>query len=907
MNPLIKFFTFLLLCLAMQFSALAQDDSVSLKTIIEKAVEYSEHYPTEKAHLHFDKPYYAVGDTLWFKTYISSRLQQPSPISKIVYVDVINDRDSLIETMKLPVSSGIANGNLTLAPMNYAEGNYQIRAYTNWMMNFGEAYFFNKTVTIGNTLNKKLYTNITLRSSFTDKQAEVNAKVQFKDEAGKPYSDRKVSWKVVSKFETISKGKGVTDVNGFLTINATNASRALLNAGTLETDLSISNEKTLSSSFSLKSTLTTNEIQFLPEGGVALVGLTNKFAFKAIKSDGLGIAVKGNITDNEGKEVVKFASQHLGLGMFNYIPELNKTYKANVSFADGTSGTYNMPAALKEGINIAVNDVDTASLSVRIAASSIFIDRFKNKSFYIIAQSSGVVCYAAQIKLQSQIYNALIPKNKFPNGIVQITLFTSSGMPLSERIAFIQHPETFKLTLTSDKPSYLPRTKVKMTVSAKNLLKVLPGSYSLAVVDEGKVPYNEDAETSIFSSMLLRSDLRGYIELPNYYFNKQDDKKRADLDLLMLTQGYRAFEYENYLNDKYPPIAFLPEQSMEITGTLRMMNGMPVIKGNMQLSIPDKNISLSVLTDEEGKFRFTNLVFPDSAKAILSARNNVNSRSMMIVVDGSAFPAVTKNTNMADAVINIDSTLNPYLQNSKRQYRTANLLDEVVIVAKNPVKKPSHADHSSLSGLSMMPDHLISGDRFKDCPFLLNCLKTSAMGLIFADEQFYINRDYNAGKRTPVQVFLNGMPIDVNGLSTVNSSEVESVEIFLRDDLGTVNRLYNTNGVLVVNTKKVEKIKLKPGQLADLLPKSNVIDFSPMGYRKAKQFYSPKYEGPKKGVVTADLRTTIYWNPLVTTDQSGNAAVEYYNADSKGTYRAIIEGMDTEGNIGRYVYRYTIK
>jgi len=906
MNFIKKLYSLLLFCLLFQLSAFAQDDSVSLNTIIEKAVKYSEHYPPENAHIHFDKPYYAVGDTIWFKAYVASRLRQPSPLSKIIYVDVINERDSLIETIKLPVSNGIASGNLTLAPLNYSQGNYQFRAYTNWMLNFGESYFFSKTVTVGNTLNKRLYTNIELNGSQSDKSAQISAKVQFKDEQGKPYANRKVSWKVDSKFETISKGRGTTDDNGYLTVSVSNNNKAVLDAGRLETILTL-DDRNLTSNFPLKSALTTNDIQFLPEGGIAIAGLTTKFAFKAIKSDGLGVGAKGEITDNTGKKVADFASQHLGLGAVTFIPELNKTYVANVAFADGTRGTFKMPESLTEGISIAVSSADTANLSVRIAASSTFLENYRNKAFYIVAQSAGVICYAAQTKLQSQIYNALIPKDKFPTGIVQITLFTSSGMPLSERIAFVQHQNPFIIKLTSDKPSYQPRQKVKMNISAKSPLNVLPGSYSLAVVDEIKVPFNEDAETSILSSLLLKSDLKGYIELPNYYFNRQDDKKREDLDLLMLTQGYRAFEYENYMNDKYPPIAFMPEQGMDITGTLRQMNGMPVNKGNMQLSIPDKNISLSVLTDADGKFRFSKLDFPDSSKAILSARNNINSRNMMIVVDGAAFPAITQNQNVADEIVNIDSILSPYLENSKRQYRTANLLDEVVVKAKSPVKRPSHADHSSLSGLSMMPDHLIEGERFKDCPFLINCLKTSAMGLIFADEQFYVNRDYNAGRRVPVQIFLNGMPIDVTGLNSVASSEVESVEIFLKDDLGTVNRLYNTNGVLVVNTKKVEKLKLKPGDLADILPKSNVVDFTPLGYRKARQFYSPKYEGPRKGVISADLRTTIFWDPLITTDKDGNASVEFYNSDGKGSFRAIIEGMDNEGNIGRYLYRYTVK
>lgn len=899
-------FLSLLLSFIFQVSAFAQDDSVSLNTIIEKAVKYSEHFPPEHAHIHFDKPYYAVGDTIWFKAYVASRLRQPSPLSKIIYVDVINERDSLIETIKLPMSNGVAHGNLTLAPLNYSQGNYQFRAYTNWMLNFGEAYFFSKTVPIGNTLNKRLYTNIQLDGTQTEKSAQVNVKVQFKDEQGKPYSNRRVTWKVDSKFETISKGRGTTDQNGYLTLSVSNSNKELLDAGKLETVLAL-DDRNLSSYFPLKSALTTNDIQFLPEGGIAIAGLTTKFAFKAIKSDGLGIGAKGEITDNTGKKIADFASQHLGMGSVSFIPELDKNYTAKVTFADGSSGTFKLPEALTEGISIAVTNTDTANLSVRISASSSFLENYRDKAFYIVAQSAGAICYAAQTKLQSQVYNALIPKNKFPTGIVQITLFTSSGMPLSERISFVQHANPFTIQLSSDKPSYQPRQKVKLNISAKNPLNVLPGSYSLSVVDETKVPFNEDAETSILSSLLLKSDLKGYIELPNYYFNKQDAKRREDLDLLMLTQGYRAFEYENYLNDKYPAISFMPEQGMDITGTLRMMNGMPVNKGNMQLSIPDKKISMSVLTDADGRFRFSNLDFPDSSKAILSARNNLNSKNMMIMVDGAAFPAITKNYNIADEVINIDSILSPYLENSKRQYRTANLLEEVVVKAKSPVKRPSHADHSSLSGLSMVPDHFIEGDRFKDCPMLINCLKTSAMGLMFADEQFYIARDYNAGRRTPVQIFLNGMPIDVVGLNSVASSEVESVEIFLKDELGTVNRLYNTNGVLVVNTKKVETMKIKPGDLADLLPKSNVVDFTPLGYRKGKQFYSPKYEGPRKGVISADLRTTIFWEPMITTDKAGNASVEFYNADGRGSYRAIIEGMDNEGNIGRYLYRYTVK
>jgi hypothetical protein len=138
---------------------------------------------------------------------------------------------------------------------------------------------------------------------------------------------------------------------------------------------------------------------------------------------------------------------------------------------------------------------------------------------------------------------------------------------------------------------------------------------------------------------------------------------------------------------------------------------------------------------------------------------------------------------------------------------------------------------------------------------------------------------------------------------------LESVEIFLTDQLGMVNSTYGTNGAIVVNMKKApvgEKISLQ--QLKDMLPQRNEITFNPKGYSPVRIFYMPRYEGPKNTQPTKqDTRSTIYWNPNVITDKTGAAFVEFYNADDRGTYRAIVEGLDKDGNLGRQVYRYTVK
>ena len=187
------------------------------------------------------------------------------------------------------------------------------------------------------------------------------------------------------------------------------------------------------------------------------------------------------------------------------------------------------------------------------------------------------------------------------------------------------------------------------------------------------------------------------------------------------------------------------------------------------------------------------------------------------------------------------------------------------------------------------------------------CLQTAAMGLTYEQEYFYVTRDYNAGSRVPVQVFLNGMPVDVHALHTVTPAEVESIEIFTRDDLGTVNRTYQTNGVLVVHTKKKpEGEKLSLADLEKLIPKSNVVTFKPLGYVKQKEYYAPKYETQESRNIS-DLRTTIHWAPGVTTNAEGNARLEFYNADGKGSYRVVVEGIDKTGRLGRQVYRYKVQ
>lgn len=891
----------------LQHGFLYSQDTLSLNTLIEKNQRRIQDYPDEKVFLHFDKPYYAVGDTIWFKAYLADGQDRPSDLSKIVYVDMISPNDTLIRSMRLPVVNTSAYGSITLDPMVYKSGNYRIRAYTYWMLNGDDSYFFSKNITIGNIITRKVITNISMKGDETGNAPRVSATVNYKDPEGKPLANTRVDWKVISAFQEIAKGRGTTDGQGNLTLTLSSAQKADLDAGVLETTIQAADASQIISSFPLKNSFADADIQFFPEGGDLIADMRNKIAFKAINEQGLGLDVKGEITDNTGKVITTMESQHAGMGFFALIPQAGQSYKASLAFSNGVKKTITLPEAKASGIALSATNDDPLNITLKISANDSYFSANQNRNFYIVARSKGVICYAAKATLTAQAFGASIPKDKFPTGIVQLTLFSSSGEPLTERLAFVYHPDVLKLTVSSDRKTYGTRQPVKMTVNASTGEGPVQGNFSIAVVNEPAVPYDDNKESTILGTFLLSSELKGYIENPNYYFSQTNEKKLADLDLLMLTQGYRKFSYQEILADKDPEIHFLPEQGMEFSGTLRTSTGMPVSKGTLKMVVPQSRFYAEVMTDANGVFRFKNVNVPDSAEASITARTATGSRNMMIMLDGSAFPTVTKNINAPDEVLNIDSLLAPYLGNSQRQYRLATQMLQEVVVKASPIRKTNHTDYPALTGLSMLADHVIDGDRFGGCNVMLSCLQSAATGLTFMENNFYVTRVYNSGLRVPVQIFLDGMPIEAAFVNNIIPSDVESVEVFLKDDMGLVNRTYGTNGVLSIYTKKDAKKPVTAEDLKKLFPPNNVLTFHPLGFLKSREFYSPKYTTPESRTMGSDFRTTVYWNPRIFTDEKGNMAFDFYNGDNRGSYRAIIEGTDIDGNLVRSIYRYKVE
>ncbi|NNU33827.1 hypothetical protein HK413_06135 [Mucilaginibacter sp. S1162] len=215
-----------------------------------------------------------------------------------------------------------------------------------------------------------------------------------------------------------------------------------------------------------------------------------------------------------------------------------KTYQAKVTYPDGATNIVNLPAATDDGYVLSINHtVKNDSVLVRVYGGAAAL-RSGTRSLSLVGQSGGKVYFSANVPLNKASASLYLSTANVPTGILQFTLFSPAGNPLNERIVFIENKDNIDLKITSAKKVYDRREKVDLNIEAKDSNgKPVGGNFSVSVMSEAAVPSDEVKENSIFSQLLLSADIKGYIEKPNYYFYNPTNETRANLDILMLTQG----------------------------------------------------------------------------------------------------------------------------------------------------------------------------------------------------------------------------------------------------------------------------------------------------------------------------------------------------------------------------------
>jgi len=642
------------------------------------------------------------------------------------------------------------------------------------------------------------------------------------------------------------------------------------------------------------------DLQFMPESGKLIAGIKSKVAFKAVGVNGLGIDVKGVVIDDQGKEVAQFASQHRGMGAFSLYPEVGKSYKAQVNYPDGATAT--VPLAIEqEGYILSVNNTETDGLPVRISTTA----NSPYKNLVLLGHVNGLLCYSANISMPGQVTTLTIPKSRFPSGIVQFSLLSADhGVPLSERLAFIQNKDALKVNLKTTQSYNSPRGLVNVELQSLSPDSLpVAGNFSVAVVAEDKVPQGTSVDATIFSHILLTSDLKGNIEDAPYYFDANNTNARADLDLLMLTQGYRKFDLQL-------PVAkgdeLLPEKALSISGTVKDFSGKPVANAKVTLFTKIDNVMpLDTLTDKQGHFSFNNLIFADSTRFVINAITAKKSNNLNIELDKANLAVEVYN---GDVLKNTDekslAAQKEYVDNAMLQLQGRVLKAVMVKGKKTPSIIPKEFQYSNnLNGPGNADFIVRSADLENRGGDLGTVLQGIITGVRIIDDKAYsiANSAFKGG--TDGSIIMNPMNIIYNGMNygtnfrAINPADIETIEVLRTARFTGVYGSSGAPGVLVITSKRnINNVTKEPGVIAHI----------PNGYYQSRMFYSPLYN-TEAAVQQADLRTTVYWQPNIYTAADGSGKISYYNSDLKGSYRVIVEGTDKDGRLGRQVLRYEVK
>src|ERR1700744_1962217 len=134
---------------ALSLPCFAQQDSLTSNRILSTFTKYERAHPGEKVYLHLDRPYYAAGDTIYYKAYLTlPGSHKLSALSGVLYVELIDKLQAkALLSEKLEVTNGVTWGDFAL-PDTLTNGSYEIRAYTNLMRNNGETDFFTQEIPV---------------------------------------------------------------------------------------------------------------------------------------------------------------------------------------------------------------------------------------------------------------------------------------------------------------------------------------------------------------------------------------------------------------------------------------------------------------------------------------------------------------------------------------------------------------------------------------------------------------------------------------------------------------------------------------------------------------------------------------------------------------------------------------
>lgn len=766
----------------------------------------------EKVYLQTDRTYYSAGEDLWFSAYlVNAKGANLTSSSSNLYVELINPGSAILNKKIIRLENGRGKGDFKLDSV--PSGWYNIRAYTNWMRNFGDDFVFQKSIYITNHLNE----NATYATRNADK-------------------------------------KPVGGATG-------------------------NNQKS---------------IAFFPEGGSLVASLTSLVAFKTNDNLGNGLAAKGSVISAKGDTITSFQSTEAGMGIFAFSPKANENYRVEAVFGKEKI-VAQLPKILDKGLVLHLT-ADSLNLKATISANESAFSEMTGKSFTVTIKHAGDHIYTGNVKLEKSMISVSIPKNGFPEGIAVVTMTDDAGRPHCERLIYIHNNTGNTFTVTPNKTSYKAREKVILNIKATDLSgQPAKTSLSLAAVD-GLIP---DDGTNIVSYLTLQSEVKGEIKNADQYFDAKNSSRFKQLDLLLLTQGWRDYLWKK-LADSTLKISYLPEPGLAIAGSVR--------EKLANKPLPNMNITLfgsgfngqklyATKTDQNGNYFLDGLNWYGNQQIKISSQYDKGKKGGWLQIDSVSKPVTIPFKNgLQDFAKNIDAEISKRMDyNRSYKFGDSISLNDIEVKADKNKKVVLFDETMMTYGDPEQVFNITPADySFKG---LEHFIVTKVRGAYPADDVDSVGNEgvtfLSNGKKIRPRIRINSKEELINQRFDYYSLRMDQI-----NQVRVQHLVDNSNKDVYLISLNVKENALGGANL-------NLLNINLNGYYTARDFYSPNYSKP--ATRNKDLRTTIFWSPVIKTNENGVATVTFYNGDNKGNVVVKADGISEKGVAASAKVNYSVQ
>lgn len=607
------------------------------------------------------------------------------------------------------------------------------------------------------------------------------------------------------------------------------------------------------------------DLQFLPEGGSWVYGIETRIAFKAINEKGLGIDVKGRIFDDLNREVITFRSTHLGMGAVSMAPQQGRSYYAKV---EGSDTPFHIPQPTIAGFVLSVRSTQkNVQFQIRSAVSDA------NNHVTLVVQCRGRVIYSTNAIIGSGELNGVIPRAAFLTGVNHITLFDKNQRPVAERLFYVEREDPLAIVASLQDSVTGKRKRVAMDIEIRDSEgKPIKAHLSISATDNSQVILPPNRET-ICSYLLMRSDLKGTIEDPGYYFNSVNRDRFEALDLLLLTQGWRRFTWDRILQNAPVKISYPAEKGFHIAGIMKRNYSNKVIpNGKVSFLSKDfKTIFGAVETNASGRFRVDDI--------------QVEGPTEML------FQGHFKNEKRTDVWIDFD-TLQVVAEPDKGTNSPPEDIGEFerAFINKGILRRNIDERFDAEKGVTLLEDVVIMGQK----------IPTTIREKLVAEGRGYrrtITIDNTSWATHPFQLLRGkatgigdcpGRPIRVywDGMEIFHPSQLTS------KDPNMVSEIDTACDLIAFWTRR--------GSYSN-----SAMSFILRGYQPKREFYAPKYHQQLPEYAKEDYRVTLAFQPNIQTNDQGQAHFEFYTSDLVTTITISAEGLTQKGT--PFVFQRSVK